>query len=454
MVKKKKLYSFIIGIFAFIIAFNGLTVIKVVKADTTFPEGSTIGGINVGEKTEEEATSLLLTEVNSWKSKNDFTLTTSAGSVILPHENIKIDVKSSVEKLKKQVKKPWYLFFTKSEPAKQPLVVHVQLTDDILDQLGDSIDVKKTIQLINNTVAYLGNHEIVAVPKESNEQEISIAETAWEIPSDYIFLDEIIEKLNGQTFSANSTFSYMEAIANKVNYYGEAEGNFVASMLYSLLLQTNVEFIERHSQGTIPSYSQPGIEAKVSIEDKQDLKFFNPGPYDLKVSVEQSGNLLKMNLLSKKSETTYRYSIENSVDVDYRTITRYNKDLQPGHHQVLQQGSKGKRVEVYRISYSENGERIDKELISKDFYLPISEILLVSPSEKTGVETNGQEIVDDEDGVEEIGTEEASSIASQNRDTTGQTTDTISDRTNQSTNAGNQAATTEDSIYEQPDIVK
>lgn len=159
--------------------------------------------------------------------------------------------------------------FTKSEPQQLPLTVSVDVTDELLDKFGNSIDVKKTVQLIENTISYLGQHKITAVSSNQNDAEVAIAETSWEIPSDYLFMDELLEELNRISIPANSSFSYLESIADKVSYYSEAEGNFVVSMLYALLLQTNVEFVERHSQGIIPSYSEPGIEAKVSKNEKR-----------------------------------------------------------------------------------------------------------------------------------------------------------------------------------------
>ncbi len=448
--RKKGLYVLLIGIFIFPFGFYEVGSNHFAYAATTFPKGSSIGGIDVGEKTEDEAFSLLLSAIERWKNEGDFIVQTANDSVVIPYKNIKFDVKDSVKEMTNQIDKPWYAFFTKSEPQQLPLTVSVDVTDELLDKFGNSIDAKKTVQLIENTISYLSQHKITAVSSNQNDAEATIAETSWEIPSDYLFMDELLEELNTISIPANSSFSYLESIADKVSYYSEAEGNFVVSMLYALLLQTNVEFVERHSQGIIPSYSDPGIEAKVSKNEKKDFIVYNPGPNEIRVTAEQTGNVLKMGLRSKKPENTYRYSIENSLDVDYRTINRYNKNLQPGHRQVLQPGQKGKRVEVYRITVSSTGEKIDKELISKDFYLPTPEILLLAPAvEETG---NGTET------GENAGTGEAGTPTKDGTVPTDQTTNTTTGPGNTmnatDSNDANPAATTDDSIYEQPNVVK
>lgn len=451
MVKRKKgLYMLLIGIFIFSFGFYEIGFSNSVKAATTFPKGSSIGGIDVGEKTEDEAVSLLLSAIERWKNERDIIVQTANGPVVIPYKHIQFDVKASVKEMTNQIDKPWYAFFTKSEPQQLPLTVRVDVTDELLDKLGNSIDVKKTVQLMEDAISYLGQHKITAVSSNQNNAEVTIAETSWEIPSDYLFMDELLEELNGISISANTSFSYLETIADKVSYYSEAEGNFVVSMLYALLLQTNVEFLERHSQGIIPSYSEPGIEAQASKNEDKDFIVYNPGPNEIRVTAEQTGNVLKMALRSKKPEHTYRYSIENRLDVAYRTINRYNKDLQPGHRQVLQPGKKGKRVEVYRITVSSTGEKIDKELISKDFYLPTPEILLLAPT----VDVTG----DGTETGENAGTGESSTTTEDGTVPTDQTTNTTTGPGNTTNtndrNEANHAGATDNSIYEQPNIVK
>lgn len=451
MVKRKKgLYVLLICIFIFSFGFYENSLSNTVKAATTFPKGSSVGGIEVGEKTEDEAVSLLLSAIERWKNEGDFIVQTANGPVVIPYKYIQFDVKASVKEMTNQIEKPWYAFFTKSEPQQLPLTVSVDVTDELLDKLGKSIDVKKTVQLMEDTISYLGQHKITAVSTNQNNAEVTIAETSWEIPSDYLFMDELLEELNEISIPANTSFSYLESIADKVSYYSEAEGNFVVSMLYALLLQTNVEFVERHSQGIIPSYSEPGIEAIASKNEDKDFIVYNPGPNEIRVTAEQTGNVLKMALRSKKPEHTYRYSIENRLDVDYRTINRYNKDLQPGHRQVLQPGKKGKRVEVYRTTVSSTGEKIDKELISKDFYLPTPEILLLAPA----VEDTG----DGTETGESAGTGETSTTNEDGTVPTDQTTNTTTGPENTTNTTGrndaNHAGATDDSIYEQPNVVK
>ncbi len=447
--KKKPFYSILVGLLVLIIAIYVLSSTHIVHAATSFPENSSIGGVPIGGLTEEEATALLISKIDKWKGKGDVIVYTEDQSITIPYENIKINIQDSIYTMKTRTKKPWYKVFSKANPQQLPLKVTVDLTKKQIKELEKTTDVKATIQLIENTISYLGEHEITAVPIAEEDKPVVVAKDTWEIPEDYIFLQELIEELNGLKIGKNESFSYLDSVANQVSYYSEDEGKFIASMLYTLLLQTNVEFIERHSQGAIPSYTDPGLEADVSIAEDKDLVAHNPGPNEYTISIEQTGNQLKMSLQSTKLENTYNVRVENSKTVDYRTITRYNKDLQPGHKQVLQKGKKGKRVEVYRIVISPDGEEVGEELISRDFYLPQQEIVLVAPAVEETTDGAGTDEAIDEQSPN---MEDDHFIDSDTN--VSEVDDSEEKESGDSPNSIHHEESTDDMIYEQPNIVK
>lgn len=164
----------------------------------------------------------------------------------------------------------------------------MNITDEELSEWPNHIDKVKTIDNIETTASYLGEHNIQAVLTEANEQNDVMAEASWNIPKDYIFLDELVEELNGKKITPGNSFSFLQQVANEVSYFREDDGNFIVSMLYSLLLQTNVEIIERHSQRVIPAYSKAGIEAKVSQTDDKDFVVSNPGTYIYTIHAEKT----------------------------------------------------------------------------------------------------------------------------------------------------------------------
>lgn len=366
---------FIIGGFVW-----GLTNSTIAKAATAFPEGSTIAGINVGGITPDEALTLLLDEIDRWKNEGDLLVNIAGQKISIPYESIKFNVQDSIKELERKVEKRWYEFFKKAQAQQIPLSVEVTLDEDIVAQMEESVDVKQTIKLIEKTVSFLGDHEIEGVlSSETLLTEEVIAETTWTIPEDYKYIQLFIDCLNGLEIPANTNFSFNEQVSKEISHFNQKEANFIASMIYSLALSSNLQIVERESQGEIPSYSQAGLEAYVNPNKNIDLVVYNPGPTSYKFSVKQTDTELNMALLSPPVNTNHEYSIEKEIDVKYQTIVRYDDDLKPGHEQVIEPGQNGKRVEVYKKNYASDGTFISKELVARDFYLPKPKIVLKAP---------------------------------------------------------------------------
>lgn len=389
---------FIIGGFVW-----GLTNSTIAKAATAFPEGSTIAGINVGGITSDEALTLLLDEIDRWKNEGDLLVNIAGQKISIPYESIKFNVQDSIKELERKVEKRWYEFFKKAQAQQIPLSVEVTLDEDIVAQMEESVDVKQTIKLIEKTVSFLGDHEIEGVlSSETLLTEEVIAETTWTIPEDYKYIQLFIDCLNGLEIPANTNFSFNEQVSKEISHFNQKEANFIASMIYSLALSSNLQIVERESQGEIPSYSQAGLEAYVNPNKNIDLVVYNPGPTSYKFSVKQTDTELNMALLSPPVNTNHEYSIEKEIDVKYQTIVRYDDDLKPGHEQVIEPGQNGKRVEVYKKNYASDGTFISKELVARDFYLPKPKIVLKAPVTDDATGEPGTDQEDDLSFIDEI----------------------------------------------------
>ena len=88
-------------------------------------------------------------------------------------------------------------------------------------------------------------------------------------------ISSIAEALNDTTIVNDEQFSFLKTLEDVDGFYSEETANFVASTLYSAILQTDLTILERHSQNAIPTYLQPGIEAKVNNARAQDFNFVN-----------------------------------------------------------------------------------------------------------------------------------------------------------------------------------
>jgi hypothetical protein len=160
-------------------------------------------------------------------------------------------------------------------------------------------------------------------------------------------------------------------------------------MLYSAILQTDYEILERHSQQINPTYLQQGIEADVNAALAKDLKFINRSSQLSKMKATLENNQLTIEIFAATKEKDITVRVSKDKIVKPRIIYRYSEDLKAGQEQVDQEGKEGARVEVYR-SIVKNGAT-EELLISRDYYAPQNRIVTRSSQEPITITTITQQ---------------------------------------------------------------
>lgn len=198
---------------------------------------------------------------------------------------------------------------------------------------------------------------------------------------------------DGKLVSPNQTVSFNQWVGPRTpergykdayviinNEYVEGTGGGicqVSSTLYNAALLANLQIVERHPHAAAIQYIPLGRDATVNYPNL-DLKFRNPFPYYVYLRVEAGGGLLRISVYGKKTDQTVR--IENVVgqETDYKVERRYDASLAPGDRVVDQKGSKGYTVSAYKVVTNGRGKE-SKQLISKDVYKPLNQIVRVGP---------------------------------------------------------------------------
>lgn len=344
--------------------------------------GSTIGGQGIDSLKKEEIISLLNNRVLEWK-QHPIMLTGNDMEIEIEPEWITFDVEASVNEYLKQVETPWFAFWESAPIIHIPLqfTMSSELTAIIEGNAG--LNKAETIENIKSQVSILSTQPIEAVVQNvSSLASERIAFSLKEITVNTVGLSEVIAALNEQVISTGQAFSFLDKTSEISSSYSDETADFIASVLYSVILQTDYEIVERHSQGVIPSYSEPGIEADIDLQSKKDLKFASIDKAAvLKVSIQDSNLLIELNSLP--NETVGKHEIRDREVVTPRTIYRYSPDLKLGEENLIQEGAPGLRVSVYRIVSDKKGTFEKEELISQDYYSPTHRIVLKSslPSE-------------------------------------------------------------------------
>ncbi|TQR14839.1 VanW family protein [Psychrobacillus soli] len=340
--------------------------------------GSTIGGQEVDSLKKEEIISLLNKKILEWK-QNSTVLTGNNVEIEIEPEWFTFDVEASVTQYLNQVDTPWFAFW------ESPPTVHIPLQFSINPELtaliaeNVQLNTDETLANITNQVGVLSTEPIETVALDFSMFESErIAFELENISFNTSGLTNIVSALNEQVIGSGEVFSLLDHLSD-VNLGASNETvDFVASVLYSVILQTNFEVLERHSQGALPGYLQPGVEAKIRKNLNVDFKFVNKEtvPAILKIQIKGTDLLIEIYSVPLDTEATYR--LADKVEIKPRTIYRYSANLKVGEEQLLQEGKAGLRISVYRTISDKSGPFEKEELIDQDYYPPVNRVILKS----------------------------------------------------------------------------
>ncbi|QPQ36731.1 VanW family protein [Lysinibacillus sp. JNUCC-52] len=339
-------------------------------------DGSTIGGVLV-KNLDEDAMEVAIQEaIRVWQ---DTPITVEGGGVTatVDPKMLVFDVASSVAEYRTLTDKPWFAFWEGKRTVHLPLQV---IGDEQLIKQLESMGVWEAETTLNEVIAqasYLNKHSIEATVADTTSMEAErLALSIEQIPTNAKGVLALVNTLNDYIIAPNEPFSLLNVLGEKVEEANSEGVNFVASLIYHTVLQTEFEILERHAQDKKMDYLQQGLDAAVNSVLNKDLQFINYATQPTKLKLMIENDTLKVELLAQTKEKEITVRVSKDKIVQPRIITRYSKDLAMGQEEILQNGQEGVRVEVYR-SIVENGISRE-ELVSRDYYAPINRIVVQS----------------------------------------------------------------------------
>ncbi len=146
------------------------------------------------------------------------------------------------------------------------------------------------------------------------------------------FCDEVI-LLPGETFSYNEHIgnTTLERGFELANAYQDGDvvkepgGGVcqVSSTIYSAVLQTDLEVIQRRFHSMIVTYVPYGMDATVSWPEP-DFKFQNNHQYPIKLSVKYENDVVSVQIIgTKESDITVKCVVEQTGELSYKTYREY-----------------------------------------------------------------------------------------------------------------------------------
>lgn len=342
-------------------------------------EGSTIGSISVKDLSESDLKKKLNTAIAEWKN-NKIEIMIGNHKVRLSGDDFLFDVDASIQQYEVAIDKPWYAFWEKTPIVHEPL--QVKANHSLIEKIESEAKLKggNIDQQVLEAASYLKKSPIeIQINDVSIEDAERISFESISIPDNLqTEVETIAKELDGIMIEPEKTFSFNK-VATQVGSNDDAM-SLVASALYSTVLQSSFEVIERHQAEDIPTYVKPGYEASVSPFLEQDLQFVSHSHVLAKIMAKVEDGKLKVSLYSLPGNPQVTISEKDRQTVAPRTIYRYTKSLDEGESKTIQQSKPGLWLLIFRTITDENGDT-KTQLISQNYYAPKNEII-----EKSSIE--------------------------------------------------------------------
>lgn len=183
-------------------------------------------------------------------------------------------------------------------------------------------------------------------------------------------LIKAVLSFDGFELKPKEQFSLSEVLRkNQNDSINDRVYSIIATAIYQLALETNMEIIERHISATLPAYSELGLEAKVDRD--KDLKIYNPNATSYILNFEFEEQVLNATLTGIPFEDIYSVQLSNYNTTDYETIVE--TDMKIVGTKMKLQGKQGQEITVHRVRHKQNGHS-EEQWISEDYYAPISSL--------------------------------------------------------------------------------
>ncbi|MEH7223080.1 G5 domain-containing protein [Bacillus sp. JJ1566] len=168
-----------------------------------------------------------------------------------------------------------------------------------------------------------------------------------------------------------SLLSFLTESGTSTKYSNEAL-SVIATGIYSTVLSTNFEIIERHTSDELPSYAAFGYEARVENKNK-DLMIYNVNPHEYKLMFSFKNHEFNVQLMGPEMKQSIVVAIEDEKSFDPKIIRQFDSTLSRGEMVVKQEGISGQVGKIYRI-IKEVGVVDAKVKVAEDYYPPIHTI--------------------------------------------------------------------------------
>lgn len=204
-----------------------------------------------------------------------------------------------------------------------------------------------------------------------------------------------LEKINGTVVNPGEVFSFNKTVGERTEAKGFKPATIfangeqvdgigggicqVTSTLYSALLRTEMEIVQRKPHRFTVTYVPMGEDATVAW-GAIDFQFKNTTPYPIRIDASLNGSTVNIVVKGTLTGTEPEIKIVSTTLSSVQPITKTTVDpsLKPGETKVEQKGYAGYQVRSYKV-YMENGKEVKRVDLGISDYKAAPNVIKVGP---------------------------------------------------------------------------
>ncbi|MFS0822526.1 G5 domain-containing protein [Bacillus sp. 1P02SD] len=335
-------------------------------ADDSFKEVTMIGPVDVSGLSEEDARAAILAEVETWYGMGDISLVSGdMKNVVNKREMFSFNI---LESINTAVNGTQNLLLTGIKDENFEKVLNEFSSIDI-----NTVELENELLLSASTL-HPGEIEINLMQFVKVDENNVVSQSVIRNLKDESEIVKWVKEFGLLNLPANKPFSLLTFLSESgttSNYSNEAL-SVIATGIYSTVLSSNFEIIERHISAQLPYYATFGNEALIEKE-KKDLMIYNVNPYEYKLLFSLKNHEFSVELIGPEIQTSINVKIEDVESIEPKIIKQYDSTLPKGEMVIKQKGTAGQFGKIYRI-IQKVGEVDEKVKIAEDYYPPIHTI--------------------------------------------------------------------------------
>ncbi|MFS0689876.1 VanW family protein [Sporosarcina sp. 179-K 8C2 HS] len=363
-----------------------------------FTDHTYVGPFNISNNKAKQAKSKLASDLSELQTNLEVNLIYQDIQFSLTPETIKFDIDMTLANANSGEDNPIIANVSREGLATilNQELSWIQFPEDAVDSVAAGIEKELQSGIMPRNVHitdYLGTNVIPDEVVGSSEYSIDGISPA---------LSKAIHALNQTVIGPFETFSLMELLTGpEVGPLSDEEMTLLSSILYSAILQTNFHIDERNISSVVSPNIQPGFEAAMNQTLGLDFKFTNPNKTVFTIRAAWSSGAISLVIEGKPFYYTYEPAITNIETYEPRIIRQYSAFVHEGQVFVSQEGKHGVEAIVKR-TLSVDGQVVETENVSEDFYAPVHRIEIHPLSKSDSVPNNST--TEESDTTQNFGT--------------------------------------------------